>query len=244
MSPAERDRRRVSIPVAIASLAAWTFLLVRAGGSALSGSCCIPASLQEGFTASSWQMLLWKNPPSQMAVGWAIMVVAMMGPLMCPCIQHLRETSLARRRFRAIALFMLGYFVVWMAAAFVLLPIALAVRLFEPTSFVPVCVGAVLALLWQISPVKQRCLNRKHAHPSLAVFGLRHGLWCFTSCWALMLLCERFPAGGIPAMGICTVWLLAEQLDRPLEPRWRLRGVGKAFRVTVAQTRLSLGLGL
>jgi len=190
-----------------------------------------------------------------MAIGWAVMVVAMMGPLMCHCIQHVRETSFARRRFRAIALFILGYFIVWMAAALLLLPIALMVRLFAATSFVPVCVGGVLALVWQMSPVKQRCLNRKHVHPSLAAFGLRadwdaakfgltHGVWCFSSCWALMLLAEVFPSGHILAMAVLTLWLLAEHLDRPLAPQWRLRGIGKAVRVSVAQTRLALGLGL
>ncbi len=252
MTSAERDRRRIKIPVAIVSLAAWAFLLVRAGGSALSGSCCLPSSLQDGFTVSSWRMLLEKNPPTQMALGWAIMVVAMMAPLMCSCIQHIRETSLTRRRLRAIGLFLLGYFVIWMAAAFVLLPIALTIRLFAPTSFLPVFVGAVLALIWQMSPVKQKCLNRKHAHPSLAPFGLRadweairfglvHGWWCFSSCWALMLLAELFPSGHLIAMALFTLWLLAEELDRPSEPHWRIRGIQKAYRVSVAQIQQWLG---
>jgi predicted metal-binding membrane protein len=200
-------------------------------------------------------MLLEKNPPSGMAMGWAIMVVAMMAPLMCHCIQHVLETSLARRRFRALMLFLLGYLVVWMAAAFLLLPIALTVKLFAPTSLVAIVVASILALVWQTSPVKQRCLNRTHSHPSLAPFGPRadldavkfglvHGLWCFSSCWALMLLAELLPSGHLLAMALFTLWLLAEQLDRPFGPQWRLRGIGKAVRVSVVQIRSALAWGL
>ena len=249
MTPAARDRWRVEAPILALTAAAWFVLIVRPGGSALAGSCCTPTSLREGFSPISLQMLMIRNPPQGLALGWLMMLVAMMAPLMSTPIRHVIDRSFARRRGRSVALFVLGYVGVWMTAGVPMVSAALAVRLFYPTSFVPVVIGCLVAMLWQSSPAKQKCLNRGHAHPELAAFGakadvdalrfgLMHGVWCVGSCWALMLLPELFPAGHLAAMAIVTLWLLAEKLDKPAVPRWRLRGAGKGARIVVAQTRM------
>ena len=111
----------------------------------------------------------------------------------------------------------------------------------------------VLSLfLYEVSPFKQRCLNRGHAHPELAAFGraadvdaLRfgwsHGAWCVGSCWALMLLPLLFARGHLPAMAMVTLWIVAERLERPQPPRWRLRGPSKAIRIILADVNRVVG---
>jgi len=254
MTPAARERRQVELPVLLITMAAWVALFVRPGAMSLSNSCCIPSTLQEGLSTMSLQMLMSRNPPSTLATGWLLMLVAMMTPLLSAPIRHVMDRTLARRRSRSVLLFVAGYVAVWMAAGVVLLSTALAVRLFLPTSLLPLMVGLLVTVLWQCSPWKQRCLNRGHAHPAIAGFGgaaavdalrfgLTHGLWCVGSCWALMLLPELFPLGHIPAMAVMTVWMIAEKLDRPSTPRWQWRGTGKATRIFVAQARMLMQRG-
>jgi predicted metal-binding membrane protein len=211
----------------------------------------LEAMLESGTPPASLDLLLAHNSPASLAVGWALMLAAMMTPVLIAPVRHIRDRSFAHRRARAIALFVAGYAAVWMAAGVMLLALAQAVRLVAPESFVPLALVTTIALIWQFSPFKQRCLNRGHAHPELAAFGraadidaLRfgwtHGVWCVGSCWALMLLPLLVSRGHVAAMAAVTLWLFAERLDRPMPPCWRLRGPGKAARIAVAQARMRL----
>jgi predicted metal-binding membrane protein len=110
---------------------------------------------------------------------------------------------------------------------------------------------ALIALAWQFSPFKQRCLNRCHAHGELSAFGaaadldalrfgLAHGIWCACSCWALMLFPMLLPRGHLVAMACIAVLIFCERLEQPNPPCWRWRGLGKAKRIVLAQARISL----
>ena len=110
---------------------------------------------------------------------------------------------------------------------------------------------ALIALFWQFSPIKQRCLNRCHAHPELAAFGavadfhafrfrITHGIRCAASCWALMLFPMLLPHGPVVAMATVAVLIFRERLEHPRPPCWRLRGLGKMARIVVAQARIRL----
>lgn len=241
MTPAARERLRVRVPVLCGSAVAWILLLAAPGGAGLHAHCS-PASLD---------LLLAHNPPAALALGWVLMLVAMMGPSLIAPVRHVRDRSFARRRARAVALFVAGYVSIWLAAGAVLLALALAGRLVAPESLVPVALVALVALVWQASPAKQICLNRCHAHAELPAFapaadvaalrfGLTHGIWCAGSCWALMLLPLLVSRGHLAVMAAVTLWLLAERLERPAPPGWRWRGPGKAVRLVAAQSRLRL----
>jgi predicted metal-binding membrane protein len=213
--------------------AAWILLAASPGGTPLYAHC----------TAATVAAI------PCLAGGWALMLAAMMAPVLIPPLRHLRDRTFARRRARGIGLFVLGYAAIWMAAGALLLALALAVRRAAPESFVAVVPATAIAMVWQFSPAKQRCLNRCHAHPELAAFGpaadigalrfgLTHGVWCAGSCWALMFLPLLISRGHIVAMAAVSLWLFAERLDRPMPPRWRLRGPGKAARLVIAQARM------
>ena len=237
MTPAARERAQVRAPVLFVSAAAWMLLLFEPGGmaphahhsAAMVGSNALPAR----------------------AFGWALMLAAMMGPLLIAPIRHVRDRSFARRRARAIALFVAGCLAVWMVAGIVLLGLASAIRQAVPESSVQLILAAVIALVWQFSPVKQRCLNRGHVHPQMPAFGraadigafrfgLTHGVWCAGSCWALMLLPLLISRGHLVAMAAVTLWLWGERLERPLPPRWSLQLPRKATRLVAAQARMRL----
>jgi predicted metal-binding membrane protein len=177
------------------------------------------------------------------------MLAAMMLPLLNAPVRHVRARSFAQRRARAITLFVIGYAMIWMAAGVVLLTVSVVIHLIPLESPLLMASIALVALVWQCSPVKQRCLNYGHTHPALAAFGaaadidalrfgLTHGVWCVGSCWALMLLPLLVSHGHLAVMAAVALWLAAERLNKPLTPRWHLRAPSKAARIAVAQARM------
>jgi predicted metal-binding membrane protein len=233
MTDDPRELARVRNPVLLLSAAAWIWLLVDPGGLMTQAHCA--ATFSGGA----------------LAAGWGLMLVAMMSPALILPIGHLRLRSFKRRRARATVLFVAGYAAIWMAVGGVLLAGVLAVRLLAPNWYLPATGVTLLAIVWQLSPVKQRCLNRGHAHTELAAFGVAadldalrfgasHGVWCAGSCWALMLSPMLLPRGHVAAMAIVAVLTFSERLEHPRPPRWRWRGLGKVSRIAATQARIRL----
>jgi hypothetical protein len=148
-------------------------------------------------------------------------------------------------------LFLAGYAAMWMVLGGVLLAIDLAAKLFAPQSYLPAAGVALMALAWQFSPIKQRCLNRCHVQRELAAFGapadldalrfgMTHGSWCAGSCWALMLFPMLLPRGHFVAMATVALLIFGERLEEPKPPCWRWCGLGKAMRILVAHARIRL----
>jgi predicted metal-binding membrane protein len=191
------------------------------------------------------------SSPSKLALGWALMVAAMMSPLLAAPLRHVRDRSFASRRARAMLLFVAGYLAVWMIAGIGLLASALVARWAVPVA--PACLGlaVAIAMAWQVSPAKQWCLNRCHRRPELAAFGaaadrdaftfgLANGISCAGACWALMVLPLLVGRGHLMAMVGVALFVFAERLESPAPLRWRWRGPGKAVRITVARARALL----
>jgi predicted metal-binding membrane protein len=174
------------------------------------------------------------------------MIVAMMSPLILQPLRHLQERSFTDRRARATILFVIGYGAVWMTAGAALQTLAIVTRLELRTPGLPLLVGALTALVWQVSPAKQRCLNGCHRRRPLAafgmaadrdavVFGLSHGLWCVGACWALMLLPLLCTNAHLLVMIGSAGFLFAERRERPRPLAWRWRGPGGAVRLAVSR---------
>jgi predicted metal-binding membrane protein len=245
-----REFARVRHPVLLISALTWILLLVERDSMSMFAHCPAASSAAMPLSAS-FQMLLAMSSPASLAAGWALMLVAMMSPVLIAPIRHIRLRSFTHRRARSIALFVTGYAAIWMALGTVLLAIELAVKLFAPQSYLPVAGVVLIAVVWQFSPIKRRCLNRCHAHTVLAAFGtaadldalrfgVTHGIWCAGSCWALMLFPMLLARGHIVAMATVAVLIFSERLEQPGPRCWRWRGFGKAIRIVVAQTRIQL----
>jgi predicted metal-binding membrane protein len=248
MTSAARERSQVRTPILLISAAAWILLVIEPSGLMLPDHCPVPM-LKEAVPSVSLNILLALNPYVSLMAGWSLMLAAMMVPLLTAPVRHVRDRSFAQRRVFAIALFAIGYATIWMTAGVMLLALAMLVKLFDSATALPLTL--LIALVWQFSPFKQRCLNRCHAQPELAAFGraanddamrfgLIHGFWCVGSCWALMLLPLFLSREHVAAMATVALWLLAERLDAPIPPRWRWRGPSKAVSLAVAQARMHL----
>jgi predicted metal-binding membrane protein len=191
------------------------------------------------------------NSAAPLASGWLLMLAAMTPPLVVGPLRHIRERSFARRRARAMFLFVIGYGAVWMIAGMGLQVMALAAQLAASDTLVCLALSASAAMLWQVSPAKQRCLNRCHRRPQLAAFGapadraafgfgLTHGASCVGACWALMLLPLFVGQGHVLTMLAVMLFAFAERFESAAPLAWRWRGPGKALRIIAAQARMHL----
>jgi predicted metal-binding membrane protein len=166
---------------------------------------------------------------------WCAMVVAMMGPSLAGPLRHVWNHSLSRRRVLGLASFVAGYLVAWMLAALVLLPLSAYISMQLDEEGRLFLLGSI-ALFWQVTPLKQICLNRCHAVRSLAPFspkadvdcatyGLLLGAWCVASCWALMLLALGVNSFTQLAMVLVALLVFVERLLPSRPPAWRPRVV-------------------
>ena len=240
MTPEARQRRRTRTPVLAVSAVAWATMLPMQGLSmgsdhAEAGMSMAPALASPGSALT-------------LLAAWAAMTTAMMGPLVIPALRHVQVRSLPSRRRRSTVLLVVAWAATWAIGGLVLLGIAASVRRAMPDGSAPVVLALGAALLWQVSPLKQRCLNRHHRHPPVAAFGRTadcqvlllggsQAVWCFGSCWALMLLTLLVPTGQLPVMVAVALWIWAERLDAPVRPTWRLRPPVTAARLVAGTLR-------
>src|ERR1700722_20059041 len=228
------------------SLAAWSVLAFGDSTSVVPALCSSGAGSAIPLSVS-FDLALIFSSPARLASGWALMLAAMMLPVVAAPLRHVRDRSFARRRGRAMLLFILGYFAVWMAAGVVLQLVSLTAVWFVP---MPLASGLAfaLAVVWQVTPAKQWCLNRCHRRPQLAAFGdpadrdafnfgLTNGASCAGACWALMLPMLLAGEGQLLAMIAVTLLVFAERLEAPAPLAWRWRGTGKAWRIVFAQAQ-------
>ena len=234
MTPAARERANVRDHLLTVSAMAWLILLVEAIG--MGGST----------RHLAWpEQEPWPFATASVAAGWLLMLAAMMTPLLTAPIRHVRARSFARRRSRAIALFVVGYLTIWMAAGAAL--VSMAGRAIEAAPAVTPWAAAAIAVVWQFTPAKRHCLNRSHAHPALAAFGvpadlsalrfgLAHACGCLGSCWPLMALSLTVPPPfEMVVMVVATLWLAGERIDGPVPPAWRLHYPRVALRVVMTR---------
>lgn len=245
-----REFARVRNPILFVAVVAWGVLLAGPDNMLMFAHC--PASGCQSIPLSaSLQMLLAMNPPASLAAGWALMLVAMMLPVLIPPVYYIRLRSFTHRRVRSTAFFLAGYAAIWMAVGSVLLAMEVAVKLLAPQSYLVAAAVVLIASIWQFSPIKQRCLNRCCAYPVLAAFGgaadfdalrfgMTHGAWCAGSCWALMLAPMLLPRTHVLAMAIVALLIFSERLEEPGRPCWRWRGFGRAARIVIAQAQMQL----
>ena len=151
-------------------------------------------------------------------------------------------------------LFLAGYAAVWMCVAIGLQAVALAARWAAPTLLASSGLAAAAALLWQISPAKQWCLNRCHRRPELAAFGaaadrdtfafgVTNGMYCAGACWALMLLAISTANLHFVGMAVVALFVFVERFERPAPLGWRWRWPGKAVRIAAIQLRMHVAAG-
>ena len=156
------------------------------------------------------------------ALGWVLMIVAMMLPSSVPLVVTFAAITGRRPRpRRLVALLLAGYLVVWGAfglAAWVFdRGIHAAVDTLPWLAAHPqLIMGATLAIagLWQFSPLRARCLEECRSPLGFVMnrwrgvdtqresfaLGIAHGAFCVGCCWSLMLVMFGVGLGSVAAM--------------------------------------------
>ena len=128
---------------------------------------------------------------------WALMVAAMMLPVVAPQVRRVATRSLSSRRHRAAVSFVLGYLLVWLVLGAGLVAVVLALGGQEQVA--PWLAMVLLAAAgWQVSGPRKRMLRRcdslrlaaasgRAADLDCARAGLRSGLRCVFTCGPLMV---------------------------------------------------------
>jgi len=165
---------------------------------------------------------------------WQLMTAAMMLPSSLPMMLIFRGVSRSQPRPRLVfGLFLLGYFAVWTGFAAVALVhdagLHWLVDHWRWLAARPWLIGGsvlILAGAFQFSPLKERCLDacrdplsflwRGYARglgPAWSL-GIRHGLFCFGCCWALMLTMFAVGMGSLAWMAALTGVMTIEKTSR------------------------------
>ncbi|MHB8271221.1 copper chaperone [Bradyrhizobium sp.] len=218
------------------SAAAWLILLWLSAFEHSLALCLAPrASLLEGFFANMTAGFA-AIVPARWAVEWALMIAAMMFPLLVPMVRHVAARSFATQRERSVGLFVASYALVWLAAAAASSVALVAVRAAFQAIDLAAWTGLIccaLAAGWQLSAAKVRAVNRchgtvplrpwaPHAGRDAIGFGLLHGTRCVRACLPVMAL-PLAGGHGPGAMTAVFAILLAERA-RP-RPQYRLSAI-------------------
>ena len=215
---------------------AWLCLLWLSGEEHTLALCTAPrptlfdgllANLASGFHSVA---------PGRWGIEWALMIVAMMFPLLVPMVRHVAGHSFAARRERSVGLFVAGYATVWLSAAAASSVALVAARATLQTLHLAPWAGLICcaaAALWQLSAAKLRAINRCHGTVALRPwagdadrdaigFGMLHGRRCVRACLPVMVL-PLVGGYGLAAMAAIAAILLAERARE--RPQYRLSAI-------------------
>jgi hypothetical protein len=231
-----RGFARVPWPLLFASAGLGLILSAHNAGRAALPSFC-GTGLARPLLASGWpdalELVLALNPPVRLLADWAMMLLAMMPPLLAMPLMHVWRSSLPRRRVRALAHFVLAYGAVWMTAGPILIGLALLLQIVAGRGALAFAGAILVATVWSASPWQRGALNRSHrlsriglfgwaADRECLTFGVVHAVCCIASCWAWMLAALAAGRWHTPAMIFAGALMLGERLAAPERPRWRL----------------------
>lgn len=200
----KRDRLLVSVCLAaVTALAAYYIYL--GAGMGMSAIEMTASMRHMGPASSDWTM----SYAISMFIMWWVMMMAMMLPSATPVI--LLAAALNRRAssppFGSTAAFTLGYLLAWGVFSLVAVVLQYALEQWgllsmHMESVSDVLTGGLLitAGAWQLSPLKNACLNhcrspvefltrnRRSGVTGALYMGAHHGLYCLGCCWFLMAL--------------------------------------------------------
>jgi len=204
---------------------------------------------------AGWVVVSWQAAQADMRVGgltmgmgaplflaiWIAMMVAMMFPAAAPMVLMFAAISKGKQRhgqpFVPTWVFLLAYLLVWTLFGVLAYIAAAGIELLAPQAMwlmdiAPRIGGAILILagLYQLSPLKNRCLTKCRSPLSYIMtswrdgyagafrMGLEHGAYCLGCCWLLFVI--LFPLGvmNVAVMAVLTLLIFAEK-SLPIGPR-------------------------
>jgi len=236
--PLHREYVAVLATLALLTIVAWALSLAQMQGMAAAGHA--PSGMDQGAMAGPMGMAEAAGPDPGVRLllylgMWVAMMAAMMLPSAAPMILMF-STVYRTKRERAGAfvptwVFVAGYLAVWAgfgAAAWAagdfgeaLARAYPALRELGPRLAAVAMIGAAL---YQLTPLKQRCLSHCRSPLSFVMhhwrsgmggavrMGAEHGVYCVGCCWVLFVLLVVVGLSSLPWMGLITVIVCAEKL--------------------------------
>jgi predicted metal-binding membrane protein len=179
------------------------------------------------------------------ALMWIVMMIAMMVPAVMPMLLVFRKLDRGKGAPFDTVLFAGGYLLAWFSFS---LGAAVLQWVLHNAGWLggdllsvrPLLAAGVLvaAGLYQLTPIKEACLDKCRSPMGFFLanwrdgrwgavrMGLQHGFFCIGCCWMLMLIMFVGGAMSVMTMALLSVFILAERI-LPAGP-WvaRLPGVG------------------
>lgn len=220
--------------LAALSLAGFTLSALLAEHATLPGICGQfgAAALLSDQAVNYVALITTFNSPARLFGEWALMLCAMMPMVLISPVRHIQRSSLRRRSLRSIAMFLLGYGLVWLAIAPLLLAVGILLRLIFDGPMAAL-VAIAIAFVWSASPAQKRALNAGHRTSRIGLFGwaadwdcirfgVRHGLYCVVVCTPWMIVPLVADGWHFLAMALVMGAMVVERFERVMRPHWRL----------------------
>jgi predicted metal-binding membrane protein len=221
-----RERRLVALGVYVAAFLAWLSMVDRwlpmptsnAGGAMEVTDPGVPEAMAAGAGPTGWALYL---------LMWGVMMIAMMYPSSVPLVRlyHDTLTGCGRGgRLLRVGAFLGSYTLLWTAAGVVPLAVNHVIPVSRVATSGAFLAGTLLLLaVYQLSPYKERCLDRcrtplgfllTHSRPGVrgaARMGFDHGTYCLGCCWALFAFMVVVGTMNLVWMAAITVVLSLER---------------------------------
>ena len=236
MTPEARQRRRIRTPVLAVTAVAWAVTLfadpLRSASGAGQGLAAAAAEARLAHAGHAHHAVVdaashvSTENIAGLLIGWALMLTAMMAPLLIPALRHVHARSLRSRRWRAVSLVTVAHAAGldgWRHRAPCRgVSAAVGLRARGPRGAGrPRCCPDLAAVTAQAGlPQQALCASPISSFGAAADrdalrFGGTHAAWCLGSCWALMLVSLLAPGWHLAVMLVVSVWMWVEPLDRP-----------------------------
>ena len=251
-TPLRREQFAVLATLAVLTVVSWALTLAQMGGVAGMGEPMGSAPAGTGHGATVGQPSGGGMPMGGMATGeaaasepgtrlfsylgmWTTMMAAMMLPAAAPMILMFGTIYRGKRErgdaFVPTWVFVAGYLAVWAgfgacawAADETGAGLARAYPVLGELGPRLAALAMIAAGLYQLTPLKQRCLSHcrsplafvlHHWRPGMGGawrMGLDHGVYCVGCCWVLFVLLVAVGLASLPWMGLITLIVCAEKL--------------------------------
>lgn len=226
------DRQSARLAVRRSAPVVWPWLLVGAAW-ALAGLAVLT---NHSSLINHHSLLEESHLPLLVALvvflaGWQVMTVGMMLPSSMPVVALIVQAGRQQRRAQAVpAAFLAGYAAVWTAFALVAFVGDTQIHWLvhhwfwlDTHSWLIGAATFAVAGVFQFSPLKGHCLKQCHSPFRFFVrsyrrgvgaawrLGLRHGVSCLGSCWALMLVMFGIGVSSLLSMALLTGVMVIEK---------------------------------